>query len=453
MYMLLLNIFIYLNPLRYPMRIKTLFSTVFFLCFLSGLGYMGYLFFEDREGPSISLEPNTGAISPTATLTLKLSDPSKVRSVEVLLHQGTQSTSVFSKHFDPYQVEQSVAFTINTPLAEGEYELELKAMDASLASFGLGNSSSEILPVRLDAKAPRVNISSLPPNVRRGGSAAISYSVNEEVRFSGVQLGEHFFPGHKQANNTYVAYMAFPHTMKVEEFKPVLKTQDLAGNQVELPLRVHAIDKKFKEDTIKITDAFLDRVSAKLVELAPNAATPLERFLLINSDIRFANTQFLYGLGKQTASKQLWQGSFIPLPRAASRAGYGEYRTYEYEGKVIDNQWHLGHDLASVKQAKIPVANTGKVIFVGDLGIYGNIVVVDHGLGLMSLYSHLTNIMVNKDQELKKGDIVGTTGVTGMAFGDHVHFGMLVHGIEVNPLEWLDTQWIKNNISDRLHGK
>ncbi len=415
---------------------------------------MGYLFFEDRMGPSITLIPNTGVISPKGSLTLKLHDPSKVRSVEVLLHQGSKSTSVFSKHFDPYQVDENVEFSLkNTPLPEGEYELELKAMDASLASFGLGNSTSQKLAVRLDTEAPRVTVTSPPPNVRRGGSGAIRYTINEEVLSTGVQIGQHLFPGHKQADNSYIAFFAFPHTMKVEEFKPVLKAQDLAGNMTEQALRAHAQDRKFKADTIKISDAFLDRVSAKLLELAPNASTPLERFLIINSDIRFANTQFLYHLGPQTASKQLWKGSFMPLPRSASRAGYGEYRTYEYQGKVIDNQWHLGHDLASVKQDKIPAANDGKVIFIGDLGIYGNIVVLDHGLGLMSLYSHLTDILVKKDQELKKGHIVGTTGVTGMAFGDHVHFGMLVHGIEVSPLEWLDPKWIKNNISDRIHAK
>ncbi len=436
------------------MNIKTLFSLLFFTSFLGGIGYVGYLFFEDRQGPSIQMTPNTGAISPQAEITLTLHDISKVRSVDVLIRNGKESIPVFSKHFDPYTQDASVTFSLkNTPLSEGDYELELKAMDASLASFGLGNSSSQILPVRYDAKAPQVKIHSLPPNVRRGGTGVVRYSGNEDMLNSGVQIGTQLFPGYKQADGSYIAFFAFPHAMKVEDFKPLIKAQDLAGNMTEQNLRVHAQDRKFKEDTITITDAFLDRVSKKLTELAPDASTPLERFLIINSDIRFANTQFLRHLGTQSSPTALWQGPFIGLPRSASRAGYGEYRSYEYQGKVIDNQWHLGYDLASVKQAKVPAANAGKVIFVGDLGIYGNIVVVDHGLGLMSLYSHLTDILVKKDDVVKKGHVVGTTGVTGMAFGDHVHFGILVGGIEVTPLEWLDPKWIQNNITNRIKGQ
>ncbi len=436
------------------MKIKKLFSTTLFLTFLGGIGYGGYIFFQDRNGPTMELTPNTGAISQASELTLHLSDPSKVRSVEVFVRSGNQSIPVFSKHFDPYTENVSTTFSFkNAPIPEGDIELELKAKDASLAAFGLGNSTIQVFPVRLDNKPPRIGVKTLPPNVRRGGTGVIRYTVNEEVLSTGVQVGEQLFQGFRQPDNSYIAYFAFPHGMKMEDFTPEVLAKDLAGNTTKNSLRVNKQERKFKEDTIKITDAFLDRVSQKLLELAPDASTPLERFLIINSDIRFANTQFLRHLGPQTGNETLWEGSFMSLPRGASRAGYGEYRTYVYNGEPIDNQWHLGYDLASVKQAKIPAANAGKVIFVGDLGIYGNLVVIDHGLGLMSLYSHLTDILVNKDDAVKKGDFVGTTGTTGMAFGDHVHFGMLVGGIEVTPLEWLDPKWIRDNITGRLNAK
>ncbi len=434
------------------MRIKTLFSTLLFFSFIGSVGYGGYLFFQDRNGPSITLTPNTGVISHASQLTLDLSDTSKVRSVEVLLHYNNQSIPVFSKHFDPYEENVSVDFSFkNSPVPEGTFEMELKAMDASLAAFGLGNSTSVMIPVRFDNKAPRVNVTTLPPNVRRGGTGVIRYTVDEELLSTGVLVGAQLFQGFQQPDKSYISYFAFPHGMKMEEFKPEVIAKDLAGNTTKSTLRVHAQDRKFKADTIKITDAFLDRVSEKLLELAPDASTPLERFLTINSDIRFANTQFLRHLGDNTENAIFWEGSFIGLPRSASRASYGEFRTYEYKGKTIDQQWHLGYDLASVKQAKVPAANHGKIIFVGDLGIYGNIVVIDHGLSLMSLYSHLTDISVKKGDVVKRGDTVGTTGITGMAFGDHVHFGMLVGGVEVTPLEWLDPKWIQNNITGRLN--
>ncbi len=436
------------------MKSRSIFPKILIVLLLSVLAYGGYLFYEDSDGPMVVLEPNTGFISPESQLTLKMEDISKVRSVEVILRYKDQVIPVFSKHFSPYQTHENVQFSFkNVPVPEGKFALEIKAKDASLASFGLGNSTILTLPVTLDSVPPKVSMLSSPPTIRRGGAGVLYFSVNEGVLNSGIQLGEHFFPAYMQEDKNFICLFAFPHNMKMEDFKPKLVVSDLAGNTVRLDFRLHANDRKFKEDTIKITDRFLESVSQKLYDLAPSAANPLERFLIINSDIRLANTTFLYELGQKSQDKLLWQGAFMRLPRSASRAGYGEYRSYTYKGKVIDNQWHLGHDLASVKEDKVPAANNGTVVFTGNVGIYGNLVVVDHGLGLMSLYSHLTDITTKQGNVVKKGDIIGTTGVSGMAFGDHLHFGILVNGIEVSPLEWLDPKWILHNVTNRISSK
>ncbi len=432
-------------------RKKNILPKLIILIFLAILGYGGYLFFEDYQGPSIELSPNTGFISPQSELMLVLEDPSKIRSVEVLLRYKSQTIPIFSKHFEPYLQKQDVKFSFkNIPIPQGNFELELKAKDASLGSFGLGNSTVISIPVVMDAEPPFVNITSPKATVFRGGTGVIRYTSNEDIYKNGVHVGEHFFQGYPIDAKTSVCYFAFPHNMKVEDFQPILEVQDRAGNITNTQVEVRAADRKFKDDTITITDKFLNRVSQKLYDLAPNAANPLERFLFINSKIRRSNTDFLRELGKKSGNTVYWEGAFIRLPRSASRAGYGEYRSYTYKGKVIDNQWHLGYDLASIKEDKVPASNNGKVIHTGNLGIYGNIVVIDHGFGIMSLYSHLTDIYVKMDNMVKKGEIVGTTGVSGMVFGDHLHFGILVGGIEVTPLEWLDKNWVKNNITKRI---
>ncbi len=433
------------------MKSKSIFPKILGFFILAALGYYGYVFYQDNEGPSVILEPNTGFISPESNFTLKLEDSSKIRSVEVLLHYRDQEIQVFSKHYSQYQEQEEVPFSFKSvPVPEGEFELEIKAKDASVAMFGLGNTTVMTLPVVLDSQPPKVIIHSPPAIVRRGGSGVVRYGSNEDILHSGVQVGEHFFPGFIQQDKSVICYFAFPHFIEVKDFAPKLIVRDLAGNTVEKVLNINAADRKFKTDTIQITDKFLEQASQKLYELAPNADDPLERFLIINSDIRLANTSFLFDLGQKSDSVVYWEGPFKGMPRAASRAGYGEYRSYMYKGKVIDNQWHLGHDLASVKEDKVPAANHGKIVFIGNLGIYGNLVVIDHGLGLMSLYSHLTDIFVENGDMVKKGDTVGTTGISGMAFGDHVHFGILIGGFEVTPLEWLDPKWIKNNVTDRL---
>ncbi len=436
------------------MRKKRILPKLLLLLFLAVLGYVCYVFFQDNQGPSLTLTPRTGFISAHSELTLEISDISKVRSVEVLLRHENQTIPVFSKHFDPYLPQQTVTLGFkDLPLPQGKFDLELRAKDASLGSFGLGNSTVLVLPVVLDNKSPIVNIKSSPATVYRGGASVIRYASNEAILKSGVYVGEHFFKGYALDEKNGVCYFAFPHNMQLKDFKPILEVTDLAGNITNTPVSGRVADRKFKNDNITITDSFLDRVSQKLYNLAPNAESPLERFLIINSDIRLSNTAFLRELGQKSEATVYWKGAFKRLPRSASRAGYGEYRSYVYKGKVIDNQWHLGYDLASVKEDKIPAANDGKVVYVGNLGIYGNLVVVDHGYGLMSLYSHLTDILTTVGSMVKKNDIIGTTGVSGMAFGDHVHFGILIGGIEVTPLEWLDANWIKNNILRRIDGK
>lgn len=121
-----------------------------------------------------------------------------------------------------------------------------------------------------------------------------------------------------------------------------------------------------------------------------------------------------------------------------------------HNGVKIDEQTHMGQDLASTFHAPVPAANNGRVVFADDLGIFGKLVIIDHGLGLQSLYSHLSEISVAVGDTLKKGDLLGKTGVTGLAGGDHLHFGILLHGIQIQPLDWFDARWLRNMLTNRL---
>jgi murein DD-endopeptidase MepM/ murein hydrolase activator NlpD len=146
----------------------------------------------------------------------------------------------------------------------------------------------------------------------------------------------------------------------------------------------------------------------------------------------------------------LWSGRFLRQPNASREAQFGTHRKYVYQGEVIDEQTHLGVDLASTARAEVPAANAGRVVFADWLGIYGQVVIIDHGLGLQSLYAHLSQMGVQTGDTVEKGQIIGRTGVTGLAGGDHLHFGMLVSGLPVNPREWWDESWITNNILPKL---
>ena len=145
-----------------------------------------------------------------------------------------------------------------------------------------------------------------------------------------------------------------------------------------------------------------------------------------------------------------WQGAFGRLPGSATRSGFGDRRTYFYQGQKIDQQFHLGVDLASLSQSPIPAANKGKIVFADRLGIYGKTIIIDHGFGLFSMYSHLSGFDRHVDQMVSKGEIIGRTGNTGLAGGDHLHFSVLVNDVFVNPLEWWDATWIIHNVTGKI---
>ena len=166
----------------------------------------------------------------------------------------------------------------------------------------------------------------------------------------------------------------------------------------------------------------------------------------MNEEVRKENEKRIEEIGGKSADQRLWRGKFIQLKNSKVLSRYGERRRYAYKGKLISKSWHLGYDLASVKNARVPAANHGVVVFAGDLGIYGNTVIIDHGYGLMTLYAHLADFKVKEGDAVRKGQTIGYTDTTGLALGDHLHFGVLIDGYEVTPLEWWDRKWIRTRI-------
>ncbi|MBW2284927.1 MAG: M23 family metallopeptidase, partial [Deltaproteobacteria bacterium] len=176
-----------------------------------------------------------------------------------------------------------------------------------------------------------------------------------------------------------------------------------------------------------------------------------EKFLKINRDLRQKNAETFYDLRTRTSEERLWgDENWARLRNAATMARFADHRTYYYRGKKIDEQVHLGVDLASLAQSPVQATNSGRTIFTGDMGIYGLTVVIDHGQGISSGYSHLSKISVQTGQEISRGEEIGFTGQTGLAGGDHLHFGIMVHGIPVNPIEWWDPHWVEDNILRKL---
>lgn len=432
---------------------RTKISLLFFPLAAGALIIGLYLLFQDMQAPEITISHGEDVVSPSLSITVAATDErSAVRRLAAVVRFQENVIPVAVQEFEGNDKSAQIRFTLEAAGLKNNdvFDLEITAQDASLAATLLGFKNTIILPMKLDAVPPRMSVKASVPYVRRGGSACTVYSINKEVRQTGVKVGDYFFPAFRRDTGDYLCFFAFPYTMETREYTPQLAALDKAGNLQLTNLPVTRINRPFKTDTITISQGFLDAKAAEFETIYPGMMSDLERFLIINGQVRRQNALTLLDVGKNTASDILWKGAFERLPRAASRAGFADFRTYLWEGEKVDEQTHLGFDLASTKNAPVPAANNGTVVYVGHLGIYGNLVVIDHGLGLQSLYSHLSEISVQTGQTVKKNDIIGKTGATGMAGGDHLHFGILIAGLEVTPLEWLDSHWIKDNIIERI---
>lgn len=432
---------------------RSLFPTVLIIIVIAALGAAGWIFFRDLDGPQISLKPENGKVSPQIPLEITMNDPAGIRGIVVGIRKNNLFTPIYEKNFDEYLPTRTVEVPLkDVQLREGAFELEIRAKDASMAGFGQGNTRTELVTMRMDLRPPRISLKNLPPNVRRGGAGVLRYTIDEDVSRNGVLIGDYFVSGYLQKDGSYLCFFPFPYQMSAREFKEsiYITATDLAGNVSKSRLNVTAIERTFKNDKIDLSDNFLQTVEEKLRHLAPHAKTSLECYLYINNEVRAADALMLQNLRNDTAAAMLWEGAFLRLPRSAPRAGFADHRFMSYQGKQVGESWHLGFDLASVRNAEVPAANSGRVIFTGEQGIYGNLMVIDHGLGLMSLYSHLSEIGVKPGDVVTKGQIIAKTGTTGLAFGDHLHFGIMVGGKEVTPLEWIDPKWIRDNVMIRV---
>lgn len=431
---------------------KRLVFGVFLILALAG-GAAGYFFLTDRGKPEIVLSPEADVAAPKREFTLTLRDAGAgLKNAKVVVGQGDKQITLLDQSYANPVKEAVEKFSLEPAgLRDGPFTLTITATDRSLANFGAGNTTTLAKNCTLDNIPPRIEVLSLAHIVRQGGVGAVSFSLNEDPEVAGVLVGEELYPAFKLENGKYFGLYVFPYDMDPKNFVPKVKAVDKAGNVAMASFRYQAIPRKFRQDKLNISDNFLESKMPQYYNIITDTRDNLQIYLRVNNEIRRQNSVFLHELGLKTAPAILWdRKAFLRLPNAAPRAGFGDHRTYYYQNREIDQQTHMGVDLASLEGAPVPAANSGKVVFAGFLGIYGETVIIDHGMGLQTLYAHLRQIDAKSGQDIKKGEILGKTGVSGLAGGDHLHFGVLVFGHETSPIEWWDQHWIDDNILNKL---
>jgi murein DD-endopeptidase MepM/ murein hydrolase activator NlpD len=331
--------------------------------------------------------------------------------------------------------------------------------------YGLRKTSSAATrDVQVRLERPQIAVLSTKHYINLGGSEMVVYRATPADIESGVQVGDLKYPGYPASGvkiegvnitdpAVKVAFFALRYDQDVNTPMHAY-ARDEAGNSARADFDRLTFPKPFKKSRIQLEDSFIERVVPAILELTnevnPQGST-IEKFVVLNSELRRKNAEKIASYAATSSPEVLWGGAtFLPFGNATVEAAFADQRTYVYGGKNVDRQTHLGFDLARVVRSPIQAGNRGKVVHAGPLGIYGNTVILDHGMGVQSLYAHLSSIGVNVGDMVEKAQEIGKSGMTGMAQGDHLHFTQLVNGQMVNPVEWWDGHWIQDRILRKL---
>jgi murein DD-endopeptidase MepM/ murein hydrolase activator NlpD len=410
-------------------------------------------------GVTVDMDPLPTHLGPASTLELDAqASRGGIAWVEVRLVQADTEAVVTRWDFpaDPQnqrhlEAEVDVA---KLGLAEGPATLQVYAQDGFWRPLGTGDTPVLSVPVTLDFTPPGLQVLAVTRYPAQGG-AGIAVLESGDADTLEVRVGDarfRAFPAGPSQPHRSVAMFALAWDQSPSDPMLAVAT-DAAGNRTtrELPVVVKQV--RYERGSVDLAEDFLRR---KIHELLPDRATDTpeevaDAFVVLNRDLRREAAETKRRLSKNTSPHMLWRGPFLQPRNTKVFSNFAETRDYRYAGRTLDTEVHLGFDLASVKQAPVPAANTGIVVHAGPLSIYGNAVVLDHGLGLQTLYAHLSSLDVAVGDTVQQGQELGHTGTTGLAVGDHLHFEVLVEGVPVTPIQWWDAAWVRDHIGGPLH--
>lgn len=374
-----------------------------------------------------------------------------MKSFSASIEQNGQTKTIFEDKTKSKQATRVYDFSAGKKqapfLKEGPAKLIVKASSNDLR----GRTTTLAQDVQVILRPPSIVADGRQHYINQGGSELVTLDLGGLWTEAGVRVGRYSagtFPMPGQPDNSNLRFSLFPYPWDVSpETLPVAFVRNGAGMEATTPFWVKIFPKRFHETAIKLTDAELQKVDNELD--AGGTGSLLDRFLKLNREMRRANNQQIYDLRTHTEDRILWSGPFVPI-KGARESYFADHRSYIYNGKKVDEQVHLGFDLAQTTNMPVTAANSGEVIYADRLGLYGNCVIIDHGYSLQTLYGHMSRIDVKPGDSVAKQQKIGVSGSTGMAFGDHVHFSMLIAGIQVNPIEWWDEHWIHDRILSKI---
>ena len=423
---------------------------------IAGLCWFYFANYLEIEKPAININQDISMIGNQKKIEVSFSDQkSGLAKINIEIIQDNKNRILAAENISSRGCkEKIILLTIDTAalkLHDGPALMIFTATDHSLFKNQIIISQ----PFKVDTIPPQISLLNPINNANQGGTCFIAYRISKPTSLNGIYVNDYFTPGYTvlvDNKPTSFSYFAIPTDATKTKTAIKLFARDSAGNEAIIAIPCLIKEKKFRADKMGLTETFLQQKMPEFQAIVPalQGKTPLEIFTYVNEQMRNDNFRTIQAICQKSSPEKLWEGTFLRMPKAQPMALFGDKRTYTVNGKVIATSVHSGVDLASTAHAPIEAANNGIVVFAGSLGIYGNAVIIDHGQGLFSLYGHLSSINIAVGKTLKKDEVIGYSGISGLAGGDHLHFGIIAGGQFVNPQEWWDPHWINDNINKKM---
>jgi murein DD-endopeptidase MepM/ murein hydrolase activator NlpD len=408
------------------------------------------------QPPKLEVKSPPTVIGDQTAVTAHIGGKHGFRQITAAVEQDGKSTPVVvaqeKKHrlgLFKNEAPRDIAFNVGRKTSPGLHDGKARLVIVAQANDIVGKTDAVSFEVNVVTAPPRVVADGVQHYINQAGAELVSFTPSGYVTDSGVEVGPRRFrsfpfPSDPQHQRFSLFALAWDQPVDSKMFAFATNPTGAVG---EGTFWYRTFPKAFRTRDIELTDEFLQHA---VNDIDPGGTGSLiDRFLRINRDMRIANNKQLADMRLETEEKWLWNKPFFAI-LGARESMFADKRNYIYKGKQVDQQVHLGFDIAGTQHMTIPSANDGRVIWADRLGIYGNCIVIDHGYGLQTIYGHLSEFLVHKGDRVRREQPIGKSGMTGLAGGDHLHFSMQVDGVQVNPIEWWDEHWIHDRIWSKV---
>ncbi len=296
-----------------------------------------------------------------------------------------------------------------------------------------------------------IGIIAFSRSISRGESAIVIYSAPESKGSPYILINKTkiIYPAPFLKKDFYIALLPWP--LGAKSFDAAIISTNMSGVCQTAFIPFNIKETAYRTCRIDVIDSFLDKTGEPGQYGKNNHAGRLRQYNTVMEELQKRTVFDIRHETSSIATNMLFDnyiGAFLPIKNARVTSPFGEHRFIYLNNKVIGSSYHYGNDLAGTGTDSIFASNSGKIFFSGYNGLNGNMIVIDHGLGLYSVYCHLSTVFMKTGDFVPKGVSIAKSGHTGYAFGDHLHFGVIINGVGVNPDNWMDQGWINVNIID-----